>query len=91
MNYSNEFKNFLDLTYDLSAETPCFPRWWHKNNSFEILGTIEVVGRNTSHISVGTHSGTHLDAPSHFIADGESIHELAVYKFIGHEIGRAHV
>jgi arylformamidase len=31
---------------------------------------------NVSRVSIGTHSGTHIDAPSHFISGGKSIDEI---------------
>lgn len=38
---------------------------------------------NLSTISACLHNGTHVDAPSHFIPDGESIEKYDLEKFIG--------
>lgn len=37
------------------------------------MGRIETVGFNTSSLLLGSHTGTHMDAPRHFFADGASI------------------
>lgn len=37
-------------------------------------------------LSLGTHSGTHLDAPRHFLAGGPTVGELAVSRFCGRAI-----
>lgn len=41
--------------------------------------------RNVTALAFGSHTGTHLDAPSHFIANGLTIDELN----LGHLFGRA--
>jgi arylformamidase len=38
---------------------------------------------NATNISLSVHSGTHIDAPKHFIADGKAVHELALSVFYG--------
>jgi arylformamidase len=38
---------------------------------------------NVSMLSMGSHTGTHMDAPLHFIADGKSLHEMEVEATIG--------
>lgn len=38
---------------------------------------------NVSVLSMGSHTGTHMDAPLHFIADGKGIDELAFEEIIG--------
>ena len=38
---------------------------------------------NVSRLELGAHTGTHVDAPRHFIPDGESASELALDPFIG--------
>jgi arylformamidase len=67
----------------LSPKTQIFPVHWHEPISFEALGTIESVGRRTTQIHIGTHSGTHVDAPSHFIIDGITIDSINLEHFLG--------
>lgn len=58
-----------------------FPVAWHRRVEFVQLGRLDEVSRNTTHVHIGTHSGTHLDAPSHFIAEGETISDFALGRF----------
>ncbi len=83
MNSYSESRNIFDLTHDLSSNTQVFPVHWHKKVSFEPLGTIETVGRRTTQIHMGTHSGTHVDAPSHFLKDGLTINVMKLESFVG--------
>lgn len=59
-----------------------FPVPWHKPVVFEELGRFAIEGRRSNHIHIGTHSGTHFDAPSHFIAEGRTISDFDVNTFI---------
>jgi arylformamidase len=43
--------------------------------SFNYTKTFEKDGVRESIITLGSHSGTHIDAPSHFLADGAAIQE----------------
>ncbi len=38
---------------------------------------------NSSALNMSVHSGTHIDAPFHFVADGNTIDQLPVDRFIG--------
>tara|TARA_Y100000310_G_scaffold345817_1_gene470421 strand:+ start:1545 stop:2168 length:624 start_codon:yes stop_codon:yes gene_type:complete len=38
---------------------------------------------NVSMLSLGTHAGTHIDAPRHFIQDGNTIDKLKMEHFVG--------
>lgn len=50
----------------------------------EILRQIELGDQyNLSAFSTGCHSGTHIDAPLHYIADGCSIDQIPVERFMG--------
>jgi len=40
-------------------------------------------GVNLSELCLGSHTGTHVDAPSHFIKDGKGIDRLDLRRFIG--------
>ncbi len=39
---------------------------------------------NLTILSLGSHSGTHIDAPKHFIAEGKDVAELSLDKCIGY-------
>jgi arylformamidase len=73
---------FIDVTVPLSAELPTFPG----DPPFEMdathrLGTGD--SYNVARLALGTHSGTHVDAPFHFIEGGARIDELALEILIG--------
>ena len=38
---------------------------------------------NSSALNMSVHSGTHIDAPFHFVADGNTIDQLSLERFIG--------
>lgn len=49
----------------------------------ETTATIAKDGVGESRFSFGGHTGTHIDAPSHFVANGKNIDELDLKKLIG--------
>ena len=71
----------VDLTLELSEETPVYP----DDPRVEIRKwtTIEKDGYYMNALFLGEHSGTHVDAPAHFIPDGKTIDEIPLEKFIG--------
>lgn len=38
---------------------------------------------NESTLRMGSHNGTHVDAPRHFVADGKTIEQVALERFVG--------
>jgi len=73
----------IDLTYMINDQMITYPTPWHQKVSVERLGKIEEVGRNTRKITLGTHTGTHIDAPLHFIENGKSIEKIPLDKMVG--------
>jgi arylformamidase len=72
----------FDVTVPLSAEVPTFPG----DPPFAIAYTHEIAGGdpyNVSRISMGSHSGTHVDAPYHFLADGPTVEHLPLEILMG--------
>ena len=51
--------------------------------SFESYSTLQKDGVNLTKITMGSHTGTHLDAPRHFIQDGIGIDRIPPDKLIG--------
>ena len=81
----------LDVTVPLRDSIPTFPG--NPEFAFEPIKRIADGGSsNVSRLVMGTHTGTHVDAPKHFIDDGASIDELALNLLIGRarviEIGK---
>jgi arylformamidase len=73
----------IDLTYSINENMITYPTPWHPKVVIEKLGKIEEVGRNTRKIIIGTHTGTHIDAPLHFIKNGNSIEKIPLTKLVG--------
>lgn len=76
---------WIDLSVPLRSEMPTWPdqpRAWVKP-----VQRLEDDGTNVSVVSVTTHTGTHLDAPLHFLEDAATIDQMPPE--VG--IGPAHV
>jgi arylformamidase len=64
--------------------TPVMTTYKNKGEiTFTTLRTFEEGGVRESTIALGTHTGTHVDAPSHFCRDGRTIDEVALTRLIG--------
>lgn len=72
-----------DLTYPIEEGMPTFNAPWHCAVNITQLGRHRLEGRETRKISFGTHTGTHIDAPLHFISNGKSIDCIDLEKLTG--------
>lgn len=72
-----------DLTFEIKEAMPVFKAHWHPAVEITMLGRHEIEGRQTRKIILGTHTGTHMDAPLHFIKGGASIDQLQLEIFAG--------
>jgi arylformamidase len=75
------FDKATDLTHHLRNGMPIYPG--DPSPSFENYSTLEKDGVNLTKIIMGSHTGTHLDAPRHFIRDGIGIDRIPPEKLIG--------
>ena len=69
----------VDLSMPLSPKTPPVPG--HPEPTFAPLHLLERDGLRNTVMSLSLHTATHIDAPSHFIADGAAIDEIAIDRF----------
>jgi kynurenine formamidase len=69
----------FDLTMPFSEKTIPVPG--HPCPNFEPLTTLERDGVRNTTMTISIHTGTHIDAPSHFIADGAAIDEIPIDRF----------
>ncbi len=69
----------IDLTMPFSEKTIPVPG--HPRPDFEPLTTLEKDGVRNTTMTCSIHTGTHIDAPSHFIEDGATIDEIAIDRF----------
>jgi arylformamidase len=73
---------FLDISVPLAAGLPTYPG----NPEFELHAVKRIAdggSSNVSRIELGTHTGTHVDAPRHFFDDGAPVDALALDLLIG--------
>ena len=72
----------LDVSVPLVAGMPAYPG----NPEFEIQPVKRIAdgaSSNNSRLVMGTHTGTHLDAPKHFFDDGAGIDALPLNLLLG--------
>lgn len=51
--------------------------------SFVPAATLEKNGVNLTRMTLGSHTGTHVDAPMHFVQGGMTVDQIPVSRFIG--------
>lgn len=73
----------IDLTYTIEEGMTTFSSHWHPIVEITQIGRHGFEGRETKKIVLGTHTGTHMDAPLHFIEGGNSIDNIPLSKLIG--------
>jgi kynurenine formamidase len=73
----------IDLSLPIEEGMMTFPTHWHPVVEITILGRHGIEGRETRKVVLGTHIGTHADAPRHFIPNGRTIDEIRLDLLIG--------
>lgn len=74
----------IDLSHPLTTATPTFPSF-----NPPLRGTVYTVEENGFYAQVWSfaeHSGTHMDAPGHFIADGQRVDAIEPAKLVGRTV-----
>ena len=70
----------VDMTHTLAPE---FPTWGGPPGiSAEQMTFFDKDGFNLFNLTINEHTGTHLDAPLHFSADGNSVDEIPVEQLV---------
>lgn len=75
----NPFGAIYDLTHVASPDFPMFPG--ANPMQIDLLVTIEENGFYKNTLTLDEHTGTHMDAPAHFIPDGTTAENLPVENF----------
>ncbi len=75
-----KIKAIIDLSVPLENDMPVYPG--DPTPDFKATRTLEEHGVLVTKMQLGTHTGSHMDAPLHFIAGGESIDELDLKKIV---------
>jgi len=73
--------NVIDLTHPISPEMPVYPGT--EPPAFSIPCTIQRDGFEERRITLFSHTGTHLDAPSHVFPGGKTLDQLPAGHFYG--------
>jgi kynurenine formamidase len=71
----------VDLSIPIDETTPFYPG--DPEPRVCAAQTIARDGFNVSRLELGSHSGTHCDAPFHFLADGATLDEVPLERFVG--------
>lgn len=74
----------LDLTLTLSPSIPNFPG--SPSLQFIKWSTIKEDQYNLELLFLSSHTGTHIDAPYHFVENGEKIHQIPLTRLIGNAL-----
>jgi len=74
-------RRIIDLSFGIYPEMPDFIS--NLRVGFVTVATIESVGYNSTKITMCSHSGTHIDAPSHFIENGLAVDRLPLDRCVG--------
>jgi acyl-CoA synthetase (AMP-forming)/AMP-acid ligase II/kynurenine formamidase len=73
----------VDLSHPLHEGMLTFPGLNHPRTEVTQLARHGVEGRATRRLVLGTHTGTHLDAPLHFVEGGGSIDQVPLSTLVG--------
>jgi arylformamidase len=74
-------KEAVDLTQNLANGMPVYPG--DPSPSFERYARLDKDGVNLTRLTLGSHTGTHTDAPAHFIPGGIGVDQIPVDRLIG--------
>lgn len=72
---------FVDLSVPINENTPVYHG--DPKTKIEPMGIFDKDGYEDSYVCIGTHVGTHIDAPRHMIKNGKSLDEIPVEQFVG--------
>ena len=70
--------NFIDISQDIYSGMPVYP-----NNPEVSLKAIASTISVISELTLGTHTGTHVDAPRHVFENGNDVSNINLDKFFG--------
>ena len=76
-------EKIIDLTHPIYEGMMIFPVSWHPATKVEQLGRHGIENRETRKVTIGTHCGTHIDAPRHFIPNGDTLDEISLDVLVG--------
>jgi arylformamidase len=81
METAGPWPDIIDISLPITPEMPVWPG--DPCPALETVTTLEHEGVQASRLVLGTHTGTHVDAPRHFIPGGHTIDQLDLAALIG--------
>jgi kynurenine formamidase len=75
---------YIDLSVPINEETPIYPG--DPATKIAKAGDIKKDGYQDHLVSIGTHVGTHMDAPAHMIEGGSNLDVTPIDQFVGRGI-----
>ncbi len=76
-------RRIIDLTMPLHEGMQTFPAHWHVFVEVTQLGRHGIENRETRKLVLGTHVGTHVDAPRHFVPGGKTVDNIPLDQMNG--------
>ena len=76
----------MNKIYDISRKLNTSIATWPEDYKFELIGTLKIengASVNLSKISMSIHTGTHVDAPVHYLEQGPAIDQIELFPFWG--------
>lgn len=80
---ADQRERLVDLSHPICEGMTTFPSPNHPLPEITVLARHHIEGRATRRVVLGTHTGTHVDAPLHFLPEGAAVDELSVGAFAG--------
>ncbi len=77
-------KKIIDLSYPVTDSMLVYPNT--ERPSFSWKARVNSEGYNLTRITMLVHTGTHVDSPLHFLADGKPVDEMSLKYFYGETI-----
>lgn len=74
-------KRYIDLTHPIETGVPMWPG--EPDPEIRASTTIEKDGYAVESIRIGTHLGTHMDAPAHFVPGGQTLDGIPLEILMG--------
>lgn len=71
----------IDLSVSINESTPVYPG--DPATKIQPAGILEKDGYEDHYVCIGTHVGTHVDAPRHMVANSKSLDQISVDAFVG--------
>lgn len=71
----------IDLSVPINEQTPIYPG--DPATVIKPAGILAKDGFNDHYVSIGTHVGTHIDAPMHMVENGKGLDQVPIEQFVG--------